>query len=151
MRTWAWLNAPLKPKNGKKTQPQHDEPRITRIEEFKAEGLEPDLPDPGPAGYLLEVFFDLGPSLQSPMGETPIGYEQLVAWQSIHGVQLTPWEGKTLCDLSISWLVAKDAAKDPGATRPGSVDESPEQAEERRQRVSSGLGDMLRSFRRAPK
>lgn len=151
MRTWAWLNAPLKPKNGKKTQQQDDEPRITRIKEIRAEGREPDLPDPGPAGYLLEVFFDLGPFLQSPMGSVPIGYEQLVAWQFIHGVRLNPWEGKTLCGLSNIYLGAIDAAKDPGAPRPGSVDESPEQAEERRERVSSGLGDMLRSFRRAPK
>ena len=151
MRTWAWLNAPLKPKNGKKTRQQDDEPRITRIEEIRAEGREPDLPDPGPAGSLREVFFDLGPFIKTAMGSMPIGYEQLVAWQSIHGVRLSPWEGKALCALSRICLDAVDAAKDPGAPRPGSVDESPEQAEERRERVSSGLGDMLRSFRRAPK
>lgn len=106
------------------------------------------MPEPGPAEYLLDIFFDVGPVLYTPMGEAPFGYDQLVAWQSCSGVQLTPWEARILRDLSLAYAGEKALAADPRAAAPGSVDETHEQAVARRDRVSSGLAAQLRSYSR---
>nr|KAJ8744646.1 hypothetical protein H9T68_11680 [Delftia sp. PS-11] len=107
------------------------------------------MPDPGPAEYLLDIFFDVGPVLYTPMGEAPFGYDQLEAWQRCHGVRLTPWEARTLRDMSLAYAGEKALAADPGAAAPGSAHETDEQAVERRARVSKSLAQQLRAFRRA--
>lgn len=153
MRTAAWLDAALKPP---KRPPQanatsDDTPqRITRRAKFKAQGVVHSMPDPGPGAYLLEVFFDVGPVLYTPMGDAPLGYDQLVAWQRCSGVQLTPWECRTLRDLSLVYAGEKALAADPGAAAPGSAHETEEESMERRERVSRGIGEQLRSLRHKP-
>lgn len=151
VRTVAWLHATLKPpqKSRKsKRAADHDAPRITRQEKFQAEDIEHTMPDAGPAAYLLDIFFDVGPVLYSSMGESPIGYEQLVAWEQAHGVRLLPWEVGTLRSLSLAYLGEKVRSEDPSVAAPGSIDETPEDAVQRRERISKGLAQALGAFKR---
>ncbi|WP_312593993.1 hypothetical protein [Comamonas terrigena] len=85
--------------------------------------------------------------MPSGMGPLPLGYEQLQAWQRQMGVELTPWEARTVQRLSRAYCGELAAAADPRAAAPGSADESPEQAEERRDLVACRLGDSLRMLR----
>lgn len=150
-----WLDAVLKPpkpaKSLKQKKTELDEPpSITRREKLLADGVDLPVLDPGPAAYLLDYFMELGPMHHSPMGEAPIGYEQIDAWGRVTGISLSPWEAATLRELSCAYGVEKSTASNPMAEAPGGVFESPEQASERRERVSIGLAQMLRSFKRSP-
>ena len=150
MRTAAWLNAklnPPKPSHKKKSTPSDDQP-ISRREKFKADGVVHAMPDPGPAAYLLGIFFDIGPVRSEGMGPFPVGYADLLAWQQCMGVQLSPWEVGVLRDLSLAYCGELSAAADPQVAAPGSGSETLEQQTQRRERVSKGLGGMLRAAAR---
>lgn len=51
--------------------------------------------------YLWHWFIDLS-NARVP-GE-PIGYKDIVAWQEITGITLTPWEAEVIRSLDISYL-----------------------------------------------
>lgn len=150
VRTMGWLDAVPKPaKTAKKSKAaQDDSPSVTRREKLLADGADLPALDPGPAAYLLDYFFELGPMHFSPMGEVPIGFEQIDAWQRVTGLELSPWEAFTLRKLSLAYGNEKSAGVSPVAAAPGGVFESSEDTVERRERVSRGLGAQLRSFRR---
>lgn len=145
-----WLDARPKPaRSPNKTKAsQDDPPSVSRREKLQADGGELPALDPGPAAYLLEYFFELGPMHYSPFGEVPFGFEQIDAWQRVTRVVLSPWEALTLCKLSMAYGNEKAAGANPLAAAPGGVFESPDDAGERRARVSRGLAEQLRSFRR---
>lgn len=150
MRTVSWLNATPKAKPEtavrNKSSKKDDAAPPTRREKLMAEGREHALPDPGPAGYLLRVLFDVGPLQPGGMGAVPLDYVQLQAWQQCHGTALSSWESEQLRVLSCEYFREQHRAEDPSAAAPGSVDETPEQQQDRRQRVSQGLGEQLRAF-----
>lgn len=147
-----WLDAVLKPaRKTKKSKPDPDDaPLVTRREKLLADGAELPMLDPGPAAYLLEIFTDLGPVHHTPMGEAPIGYEQLYAWCGVTRSTLSHWEAATLREMSFVYCMGKSEGQDPLAPAPGGYVETQEQAQERRDRVSQGLAQQLRSFRRKP-
>ncbi|MDR2325497.1 MAG: hypothetical protein LBE51_08880 [Acidovorax sp.] len=146
----AWLNATPKPKpdvsTNKKSRKQDDAAPPTRREKLLAEGRERRLPDAGPAGYLLRVLFDVGPLQSGGMGAAPLDYVQLQAWQQCHGTRLSPWEAEQLRWLSCEYFRELQRGEDPNAAAPGSLDETPEQQQDRRERVNKGLGARLRAL-----
>ena len=148
-----WLDARPKPARSpkKSKSSQDDPPSVSRREKLLADGEDLPSVDPGPAAYLLEYFLELGPMHFSSMGEVPFSYEQIDAWQRVTGVVLLPWEALTLCGLSIAYGNEKAAGADPLAAAPGGVFESSEESVGRRGRVSKGLAEQLRSFRRKSK
>jgi len=152
VRTDAWLSVtltPPKPPRNKKSI-SSDEPPISRRQKFQADGVAHGMPDPGPAAYLLGIFRDVGPVRNEGMGPFPLGYGDLFAWQQCMGVQLSPWEAGVLCDLSRAYCSELSTAADPQAAAPGSSSETRKQAIQRRERVSNGLGAMLRAAARKP-
>ena len=64
------------------------------------EDFEPVMPEPGSAAYLLVHFREVGPT----MGDAAISSGELRDYQENMGVQLSPWECKTLRRLSIDYL-----------------------------------------------
>lgn len=144
VRTLAWLSATLKPSNPSKKPRRSEEQPLTRRQKLAEEGRTHDVPDAGPAAYLLEYLWDFGPAEHNGMGLVPIGYSQINAWQQVTGLQLSPWESATLRQLSCSYCAELATATDPMAAAPGSAHETPEQAAERRGRVSGALSSMLR-------
>lgn len=113
VRQVAWLNTA--PKSSGKVSDRHDEP--TRLERLQKAGERPLLP-PNPAPYLTEWLFDVGPSGSNGMGETPIDYRDLVAWQDITGVELMPWEATTIRRLSRDFVAERHRAKEPACPAP---------------------------------
>lgn len=146
----AWLHArPRKPPPKRKRNERHpheDETPPTRQERLQAEDAMPALPDPGPAAYLAGILFDVGPLQAGAMSFVPLDYVQINAWAAGHAQPLSPWESETLRALSRAYHHELARAEDPAAAMPGSAHESPEQAAERRERVSKGLGVALRAM-----
>lgn len=150
MRYVAWLNATLEPPKSEKPKAKRaheQQPPITRKQKLAADGVEPVYPPLWDEAYLLDILFDAGPVQPGAMGAEPIGYVEINAWQSAHCVQLTPWECGVLRRLSIAYCDSLHASTNPAAAAPGSVEETPEDAEERRKRVSDGLAQQLRMLR----
>jgi hypothetical protein len=112
----AWLNAIPKDKNGKGEQ--------SRLDRMTAKGERPLLPV-NPAPHLTEWLFDIGPSSPGSMGDAALGYQDMAAWQAISGVELLPWEARTLRRLSGEYLVGRHAAEDQACPPPyaGEVDD----------------------------
>lgn len=65
-----------------------------------------------PARYLTDWLFDVGPVVAGGMGEAPIAYTDLQAWESISGVQLLPWEARTLRALSVDFVAERSRARE---------------------------------------
>lgn len=77
----------------------------------------PILP-PNPAPYLTAWLFEIGPTSIGGMGEGPLGYQDFTAWQAVSGVDLMPWEAKTLRRLSGEYLAERQKAEEPNALAP---------------------------------
>lgn len=151
MRYVAWLNATLDPPKEQKASNRKScnepPPVITRKQKLAAEGVELQYPQLWDEAYILDILFDAGPVQPLGMGSAPLGYAEIQAWQCAHGVQLTPWEAGMLRRLSRAYLDTLHASTHPAAAAPGSVEEAPEDADERRKRVSDGLAKQLRMLR----
>jgi hypothetical protein len=91
---------------------------MTRLATLQAQGAQPDLPAPVLAAYLLGHLFDVGPSSAAGMGEVPITWVDLQAWQGATGIELAPWELQGLRTLSAHYLQASRDAQDPDAPAP---------------------------------
>lgn len=70
------------------------------MREIAGDDYEPDMPDPGTAAYLIEHFWSVGPT----SGETAITSTELRDYQANMGIELTPWECKTLRQLSVEYI-----------------------------------------------
>ncbi|CAD7335322.1 hypothetical protein FIM10_02160 [Sphingomonadales bacterium 56] len=111
---------------------------------MKRADIAPLLP-PNPAPYLTEWLFDAGPSSPAGMGDAVLGWTDLHAWQSITGIELQPWEARTLRRLSRDYLNQLHEAKKPGCSAP--YDEAEQQAQNR-DRVADQFKAMVAGFRK---
>lgn len=92
------------------------------------------LPD-NPAPYLTDWLFEIGPTSINGMGEGPIGWQDLTAWESLTGIELDAWEAKTLRRLSLAYLGQKIESREPDCPAPYiGLDDS------NRERVSRKVG-----------
>lgn len=94
----AWLNT----RRERKTKTGKDDVG-TRLAELKAQGIEPSLPF-NPLPYITDWLFEIGPTVPAGMGMARLGWPDLLAWQSISGIELSPWEATTLRGLSSDYL-----------------------------------------------
>ena len=56
------------------------------------------------AGHLAEYLFELGPTMAAGMGAGPVTHQEIRAWQLNAGIELTPWESRTIRRLSSDYL-----------------------------------------------
>lgn len=115
MRQHAWLNAAPEEKHAGKGEAPRAQSRLAR---YRKDGVEPSLPDPGPAGYLVEYLWEVGPTEPAGMGEAPVSHAQLAAWQANMGVELHAWEVQVLRRLSRDYVVQSHQAQDPACKPP---------------------------------
>lgn len=55
--------------------------------------------------YLISHFFDVGPTmLTGASNSVPLSYAELRAWQDSLGIELQPWEARTIRRLSFEYL-----------------------------------------------
>lgn len=103
----------------------------------------PEMPSAGAASYLLEHLWDAGPSMLLGAGAAPLSQQELQAWQANVGVDLNPWEVRTLRALSASYLDQLLEARQPDCPSPLAP---PEMTEEDRSRVSDKVQSVFRSI-----
>jgi len=80
---------------------------------MKSEGVEPVLP-PNDLPHITDWLFAIGPTAQ----DGPIGWQDILAWSSISGVDLTPWEATTVRRLSKALVNQRHDAKKPTCPEP---------------------------------
>lgn len=112
MRQHAWLNAvPRAPEDRKK-------PRAgSRLEDLKAKGREPQLPDVSLA-YLVEYLFEVGPVESGGFGPQPVSHLELLAWQVNSRRWLQPWEIAMIRRLSAEWAAQLHKSEDHDCPAP---------------------------------
>jgi hypothetical protein len=102
---------PDRPKDDKS-----DKPMLSRLKQLQAEKKDdtwhPDMPPVEGSQYLLAYLYEIGPSMAGGMGEAPLTHEELAAWQRNTGIQLTPWEARTLRMLSMAYIGSVQEAAD---------------------------------------
>jgi len=119
VRQLAYLHAPIETaskKNLKKTTTP-TEP-ATRMRRFDEQGVQPPLPDAGPAAHLAGYLLDAGPVAYGGMGPVPLTHADIAAWQANTGVELTAWEARTLRGLSMDWVGMLQTAAQPDCAAP---------------------------------
>lgn len=84
---------------------------------FEADGLAVEMPE-NPAPYLTDWLMDVGPTINGPMGQSPVGWSDLTHWQGFLGIELTPWEARTLCTLSRDFLDQMNKSRDLNCPAP---------------------------------
>lgn len=92
-----------------------DKPLFTRRESL---ATEPDMPAVEGAGYLLSYLWEVGPVVAAGAGSGPVTHEELRAWQSNTGIDLSAWEARTLRRLSCDYLAESRAAEKRDAKAP---------------------------------
>lgn len=154
VRYLAWLGATLdvpksksKPGSNQRNVAQDAPKPVTRKQKFGAEGIDYTLPELGAEAWLLDILFDAGPVKPAGMGFAPLDYGDIAAWERAFGVELNAWERGVLRRISRAYHHTSHESGDPACAAPGSVEESPEDAEQRRKRVADGLAAQLRMLR----
>lgn len=101
---------PERPKSDKS-----DKPLLSRLKKLqtdkKDDDYQPEMP-PIDGGYLVAYLFEIGPTMTAGMGSGPITHGEIESWQRITGVELNPWEARTLRRLSVDYLVESQKATD---------------------------------------
>ena len=110
-----------------------------------AKGIRPLFPV-NPAPYLSEWLFDMGPTVVGGMGESPLGYQDMAAWQAVSGIELMPWEASLLRRLSGAYAVMRHKAEEPACPAPytGAVDELKARRDQVAQQVDAVFGKLKR-------
>lgn len=84
---------------------------------MEARGEVPRMPEV-PAPYLLEWWYEIGPTVPAGMGEAPIGWPDLAAWSETTGIELEPWEARTLRRMSREFIEMRFDARKPDCPEP---------------------------------
>ena len=91
----AWLNSVPK-----KNKIDNQMVQKTRLETLLENGGSPLLPDVGEAFYLVEYWHNAGCVGQGFAGPVALTWQEIVAWQKACGLQLIPFETKTIRSMS---------------------------------------------------
>jgi hypothetical protein len=103
VRQLAWLSAVPEPLDSDRTAKlAHD--RMTRAERFERFDMRAEMPQTHGGEFLLDYLWSIGPSTFTGMGAAPISYSELLAWQQMSGIDLSPWEAETLRAMSRAYV-----------------------------------------------
>lgn len=89
-------------------------------------------------GFLIDWLFELGPTMQSNMGSSPLNFEEIYAWGK--DINLTAWEASTLKRLSLDYLSMLHTGSEKNCPAPFVARK---QSEEKTKQVSNGLKDLF--------
>lgn len=68
--------------------------------------------------YLLQILWEIGPTLPGAMGPVPISQTEILAWQINMRHALEPGEVSMLRRLSMEWIAMSQDAEDPDCPAP---------------------------------
>lgn len=80
------------------------------MQDLKKRGRPVPLP-PNPAPYLTEWWLEIGPTCTAGMGEGSITWQEMAAWQGLTGIELDPWEARTIRSMSQAFAAQKPDAR----------------------------------------
>jgi len=96
-----------------------------------------------PAPYITDWLLEIGPTAPAADGAAPLEFSEMAEWSRLMGVQMSPWEAKTLRRLSRAYVNQRAEARNPACIEPMcKVD--PETA---RTRVEDQFKSMMESLR----
>ncbi len=76
-----------------------------------------EIPDPGPASFLCGYLAEVGPIRVMSAGWQPLHYSDLLDWQRVTAVELSPWCALAIVEMSRSYyseaIQARDQARQP--------------------------------------
>jgi hypothetical protein len=81
-------------------------------------GIFPDMPDLPYGQYLIDHLFEVGPTLSSGVGPSPLSFSEIESWQRQMCIELHPWELRLLRRLSAEYCAESQAATKQGAPAP---------------------------------
>lgn len=100
---------------------------------------------PNPAPHITDWLLEIGPSFGTGMGERAIGWQDMAAWSQHTGIDLDPWEAKTIRRLSQVYLSQRYDAKKPDCPAPhvGEREEIVSQRDNVAHRVKTAFGGLF--------
>lgn len=87
------------------------------------ESYMPEMPPLAEGGYLVGYLLEIGPTMASGMGAGPITFGEIDRWCARMGIDLSPWETRTLRRLSNEYLGESHRAQKRGCEPPWKTDE----------------------------
>lgn len=73
---------------------------------------------PNPAPHIFDWLLDIGPAISGAMGDGPIEWRDMAAWEHHTGIELDPFEARTIRRLSRAYLAQRYDAKKPDCPPP---------------------------------
>lgn len=89
---------------------------------MRDDGIAPYMPD-NPLPYLTDWLLEIGPTFPGANGMVPFEWSHIVDWSRLMGVSPTPWEARTLVQLSRAYAGQCIRAEKPDCPAPASSDE----------------------------
>lgn len=68
--------------------------------------------------YLLDLLWEMGPTMPGGMSAGPVTHTEIVAWCALTGIQLEPWEARCVRRLSVAHLNESQSATKRDAPSP---------------------------------
>jgi hypothetical protein len=114
-RTSAWWSAGRrrKTKAGEESVPS----RLADEKEKRGDGWQPEMPEVR-APHVIGYLFEMGPLASGGMGPAPLSHQEIAAWCDLTGIRLSPWEVRTVRQLSRDYLAELHEAEDPKRPAP---------------------------------
>lgn len=100
------------------------------------------------ADFLLPIFLEIGPVIQTGLGAVSFGFREVAAWQTCIGHELPPWQARILVDMSREYASFNSEAEKPECPSP--LDEGVQSAD-RRDAVFKALRGKMRGLISKPK
>lgn len=132
----AWLDSVIK------TEGDSDEDPVTRRERMISEEIEILLPECD-AFNMVEILYEIGPAESAGMGATALSHLQIRAYQDNIGIDLTPWQVRTLRSMSIAYCRQLSISSDWNTIPPFT---EKDQLLHNRERVQSQFKALLSGF-----
>jgi len=67
---------------------------------------------------LVEWLYDVGPLTYNGMGAAPVGWQDILAWQSVTGLELEPYEAEAIITLSSAYVDQHHRSKEANCPCP---------------------------------
>lgn len=100
---------------------------------------------PNPAPHITDWLLEIGPAFGTGMGERAIDWQDMRAWQELTGIELEPFEARTIRRLSQVFISARHEAKKPDCPIPyaGLREEIISQREKVAKRIKGAFGGLI--------
>lgn len=92
-------------------------PSVSRIDALKAQKIIPPMP-PNPAPHIVAWLVEIGLTEAAGMGAGPVSWATIAAWQSLTGVDLSPWEARLIRALSVAYVAESRSAESENCPPP---------------------------------